>query len=75
MLWKISVLRILSFKLLFAFFMILSWSNPERESCNLFPWENIDVVDTRLASLEDQLGTGLKELKSFSKPKYFKEVA
>lgn len=60
-----------SSKLLFAFFMILSWSNPEHELCNLFPWEDRDVFDTRLASLEDQLGTGLKEYEVFFQTQMF----
>lgn len=60
-----------SFKLLFAFFMILLGSNLERELGNLFPWEDIDVLDTRLASLEDQLGTGLKEYEVFFQTQIF----
>lgn len=60
-----------SFKLLFAFFMILLGSNLERELRNLFPWEDIDVLDTRLSSLEDQLGTGLKEYEVFFQTQIF----
>lgn len=60
-----------SFKLLFAFFMILLGSNLERQLGNLFPWEDIDVLDTRLASLEDQLGTGLKEYEVFFQTQIF----
>lgn len=61
-----------SLKLLFAFFMILLWSSPEREFYNLFLWEDTDVFDARVASLEDQLW---RSTKAFSKPKSFKEVA
>lgn len=60
-----------SLKLLFAFFMILSWSSPEHEFYKLFPWEDTDVFNTRVASLEDQLGTGLKEYKGFFQTQIF----
>lgn len=46
-------------------------NNHEHESCNLFPWEDVDVIDTRLASLEDQLGTGLKEYEVFFQTQIF----